>query len=454
MSEITQPARCRTVQAPTCPSTKHGHYATHFTKINSSNQKKYATFKCGKVDCKMVLYARAPQCPLNFKHEVLDEVGHGDFFWRCATPGHLHTEIMDFCDDCGGTGWLHMDNRAGATDSAGSLVVGVDYGMHVDACSTCNIFGDMVVAEREHRGTCGCGHGLPRQGFQNIWHGYPGRNGELTKALEKHFVVSRIRDELIEVEIGPQHADLFTAVLDRGYDLLMNDSLKTKEELSVSNQIDPNYVTAEKRIQLNAERREAAKTQSFAEGGGVSTPADERAVLLLQRKAQSEGYARAHKDLGVLKESIYALLGQLNNMTFQDQPVEMQRRLDSRRRALLSQMSHIDKNMVVAGNISTTNDRRHLVEKDQLPQHGGYEFQNLKKGENESVLHGTFYLDAHYYRAVLIEVHKVNGEQQPVNDPENWYYDLVAPLNHTVMQTITVQGFKGDYVLCVYPGGV
>jgi hypothetical protein len=156
--------------------------------------------------------------------------------------------------------------------------------------------------------------------------------------------------------------------------------------------------------------------------------------------------------LGQLKNNIYSLLNQLNEMTFQDQPLEVQRRLESRRRAVLSEMVAIDPGMVIRGSTSLVTDRlgRHSKE---LPTAGGFEFSNLKKEDDEAVIQGNVHIDGHYFRAVLVEVHFVNEEQVPVNDPHNWYYDLVGRFNDEPMRTIKVGGFVGDYVLFIYPGG-
>jgi hypothetical protein len=144
-----------------------------------------------------------------------------------------------------------------------------------------------------------------------------------------------------------------------------------------------------------------------------------------------------------INRAALALLGQLNEMLFTDFSIKDQRALESRRRALLDAISPF------ADKLGGFSADRHT---NVLPTAGGYRIGDLIAHGEDGVLEGHIYLDGIYHHVILIEVHDVGGEQQPVNDPNDWYYNFVGRFNEEAMKTVKVAGFPGDYVLCIYPG--
>jgi hypothetical protein len=459
--------------APTCP--KHG-FTTKFAGTDIRNGKKVAVFKCkDEAACQIRLLSTAPDC-VECRRSMVVKHSPEDFFnWQCLMSAHECGQPVEFCADCGGTGWLHMDNRSDLTSPSdlgpGEYVIGVDGGMFVDRCDSCMRYPGMVSAERAHRFECGCGHGLPRSIGPSTWVGYPGHDAEIQKAMFiAGFSHTWLSKEIIQVEIEDARAEEFVRVLDRVYsnmERLPNhfakvtpfaEALKGMPMADEYRRLDEELAGLDKNGRSVAIDRNNPPTKFSVDeikangcrplfqdtSKRVSTNREGEPICIMERKAVlTPPQPWAGESMVQLKDSIYALLGQLNEMTFQDQPIEMQRRLDSRRRALLNQMSLIDKNM------SVVNDRRTTMY--SLVTRGGYEFSNLKKEKDEAVIHASAHLDWHYYRAVFIEVHDVNGEQQPVHDPHNWFYDLVGRFNDEPMSTTKLTGFTGDYVLCIYP---
>lgn len=453
-------------QAPACP--KHPTYPTTFVGVGTRNGKTGAGFVCTSPKCTMRVVTFAPNCAVCGCRMVVGVDGRKKTRrWQCLVSAHKSSQVMEFCEDCDGTGWLHMDNRLDSRLSP--FVIGVDGGMFVDACSTCDRFANMTDAELVHRNECGCGHGLPNVNAHYTWLGYPGFNAEIEKALKTAgFTVVWRTKEIIEVRIVPSRSALFTETLDAAHEAL-KETVRVKNDSYRQQAKAPSFIEPgshlNKKMETNMPNADSGEmdkvpskfTEEEIRNNGCR-PLHVRGTKIVSTNYRGEPICfMEHKRLevgryGQLKDNIYSLLNQLNEMTFQDQPLEMQRRLESRRRAVLSEMAAVDPGMMIKGSTSLVNDRLGRFGAE-LPTAGGFEFSKLEKGEDEAVIHGNVHIDGHYFRAVLVEVHMVNGEQLAVNDPCNWFTDLIGPLNETILKTINVGGFTGDYVLCIYPGG-
>lgn len=156
-----------------------------------------------------------------------------------------------------------------------------------------------------------------------------------------------------------------------------------------------------------------------------------------------------------LARAAMALIGQLNEMNFQDHPKEEALRLKSRQRGLLEQLDELKRSespgyLQYLNSTSVGHDRQANFHRRHLPTAGGFRFGELHPMEGEDNFHGVVYLDGITFYAVLIKVQNVNGEQQPTNDPEGRYQDLLQ-FNDGNIQTVKIDSHPGDFVMCIYP---
>lgn len=442
MSQDSQPVLSQATPAPRCPkhpeftSTHAGHDKSCFRRGGGEQ------FLCSERDCLVKMVSKTPTCPECRNSMHINQAAGNLYYWVCYVSHRPLAQKINFCDDCGGTGWLHMDNRSAVMRDQKEPIIGVDGGMFVDACSTCDRFPTMTAAELVHRNECQCGHGLPQPGERYKWVGYPGSNREISTALTAAgFVVyNTSNEEVVCTWIQSTRTRQFINALDEVHQKMEESALrcngKTYTGLVIggSSKKEEYTMTA---VEQNPEKNEQQYVKSLRKYAAPSLSNTQ-----LQRPSTRE-----------LKDAIYGLLGQLNDMNFRDHSIDAQRRLESRRRAVMEKMSAIDTGIFMQGTTSLVNDRLATNRRGILPKSGGYEFQNLKKEEleDEAVLHGSIFLDSHNYRVVLIEVHDIDGEQRAVKDPNDWYHD-VGEMMHGQFQTIKVDGHPGNYVLCIFPG--
>ncbi len=422
----------------------------------------------------------------------------------CPGYGCVRVSVAgEICCDCSGTGWLHMNN-GGADDH----LIGHVCGKFIDRCDGCghHRFADGVEAERAHREECGCGHGLPNNSRDHIWVDYGGGDGQIARAMLNAGFDTIITDSsdsedfrTIEVVIPKADAALFIETLDTAY-----DSLPGKEgaEMKDEKVLDENTKNGYRRL---------AKTPSFEGGpcggplraatldelnkavpssrgvpslldainsplvrvsafgleeitragcrpvlrlnGELLTTFDGKPIVILERAAPlaDDRKRKAQEDV---VDAAYLLIAQLNEMNFQDHPKTEQLRLESRRRGLvdaLGKLQHALNSSLINDKTSHGRDRVASIIKEQFPTAGGYRIEELSKLEDENVLMGKIYLDGQYHHVQFVEVQTIDGEQQPVNDPERRYYDGVGQFNDECMRTVKLAGFTGNYVMFIFP---
>jgi hypothetical protein len=158
---------------------------------------------------------------------------------------------------------------------------------------------------------------------------------------------------------------------------------------------------------------------------------------------------------GELIHAAKKTLDALNAMNFQYHTKTEVLELESRRRGLLEAMTALRSER--EGDPKTVEMMR-LREAStswgKFFDAGGYRLENLQQLEDEAVLQGVIYIVGSMYHIQFIQVHQVDGVQEPVNDPYRRYYDGVGRFQDEAMETVKLEGFPGDYVVFIYPRGL
>lgn len=433
-------------KAPECP--KHRVRMTEILKRANGEalaEGDYAEFLCLAYGCPSVARVARPNCAycmermtIRIHYAPIDVKLFQSLEWECTRHRDKPTQKFEICE-CGGAGWIEMDNSDGDRDD----ILGHPFGKHIERCDGCGHlrFESDIGAERAHRRECGCGWGLPMASKTSVWIDYPGVDGRIaTRMRESGFSVLP-SGENVEIIIHANKSHLFVCVLDAAHDELLAPSspgrMAAKSVLFGHNLLTETGRISSKEMNLSNPPRPGTLTLTEE----VELLREKITGLELREKSSGERYES-------LRKSAYRLLSQLNGMSFQDHSIADQRQLELARRGLVEGLHKVHFEP------SSLHDSAAVRADSELLNVGGYRLEDLERVEDEAVLFGTCYLGGIYYHVTLIEVTAVDGEQRPVNDPQEWYYDLVGKFNNEAMATVKVPGFPGDYVLCIYPRSV
>lgn len=184
----------------------------------------------------------------------------------------------------------------------------------------------------------------------------------------------------------------------------------------------------------------------MADGAIVTGKTGRPHGVLAELPKTNAGREEAVQDLC---KAVINLLGQLNEMRFDDHSIKEQHRIESVRRAALTALRVVTKNP--CSKDSVERDKLATVIRETFALAGGFRVSEIEKLEDEEVLQGKCFLDGIYHHIQFVRVQTVDGEQKPVLDPHHRYYDGVGRFNDSHMRTVEVPGFKGEYVLFIYP---
>ena len=176
---------------------------------------------------------------------------------------------------------------------------------------------------------------------------------------------------------------------------------------------------------------------------GRSLSENETETVLKANKVENE---RVEELLTAAKR----LFDALNSMSFRYHPEAEVRELESRRRGFKDAMALLQASRH-PGDVGGRDADRKMANWGEFHDAGGYRIESLRKLDDEAVLQGVIYIHGSMHHIQFIEVHNVNGEQKPVNDPYDRYYDGVGRFADYSMETTKVTGYAGDYVMFIFP---